>query len=383
MADNVRYESRINQVNRKIKVLVLSNGTRVTYKFRKELLVSLLGKKYEVVLSAPDDGFCPELQCLGIRFVENPLERRGMNILKDVQVFFQYIQLIRTEKPDIILGYTIKPNIYGNLAAKFFGLPVISTITGLGDAFLSSGFFASFIRFLYRVSLSKRTRIAFQNESDKEIFLRARLTTESKCFLLPGSGVNLDEFTPLPYPHQTKLVFTYIGRILRTKGINELLDASQKVKKIYSDEVEIKIVGPLEDDYAEQIADYSTRGMITYLDFQADIRPVIKNSNCIVLPSYQEGMSNALLEAAAMARPLIATNINGCKEIINNGVNGFLCEPRSSESLFQALESFLKLSFSEKERMATESRKIVEQKFNRAVVVETMINEIFSLVPNC
>ena len=360
------------------RILILTNSTIGLYKFRKELLEKL-GKTHKVFVSVPSDGFENELKNLDIHYIKTPVDRRGTNPLRDFLLLCRYFFIIIRTRPNVILTYTVKPNIYGNLAAKLFLIPVISTITGLGDGFLNDRLSGKLVRFLYRIALWRTKTVAFQNREDVTVLSNYGIIRNQNLLFVKGSGVNLSQHTPIKYPNDGTINFLFIGRKMTTKGVGHLINASEKLKKegyIFK----TMLIGDTDEaDITERLEKSEKDGIITNLSFQKNVSDFIAKAHVVVLPSYSEGMSNVLLEAAASARPLITTDVSGCREVVDEGINGFLCTPKSDESLYRAMKDFLNIDNSHRESMGLKSREKVEKEFNRNDVINIMINEIVRL----
>lgn len=352
-------------------ILVLCNGSMVMYKFRKELLIKL-AKQYQVVLCAPNDGCVQELEELELTYVDIPIDRHGINPLVDMRLMRTYRDIMLKWSPVAVLTYTIKPNLYANLIARR-KIPVISTVTGMGNTFLRGGAVGKLVVFLYRMAFKYAHRIVFQNDEDRLIMKKLNIPINGKTVILAGSGVNLEEFRPLPYPLEDPVVFLFIGRMLREKGIVELIKAAKILKEkgyIFT----VNLAGYYDDSLRLEVEAAQDHKIVKYVGFCNDIASQVRDSHCIVLPSYKEGMSNALLEAAAMARPLIACNVSGCREIVEHGKNGLLCQPKDAEALSMAMEEFINLKTEERTKMGAYSREKVEREFDRNNVVHEMMH---------
>lgn len=358
--------------------LILANGTLSLYRFRKELLEAL-AEKGRVYVSSPDDGFLDEIKALGVTFIDTALDRRGTNPVKDYALLRKYRKIMRETKPDIILTYTIKPNIYGNLAAKGTGIPIISTVTGLGESFLSGGLISRLTQFLYRVSFRYAARVVFQNAEDEELLSRAGIVSGQKISRVPGSGVNLEDYAFYGMPETSPVRFLYSGRLMKSKGIFELLEATQRLYTEMLGAFEVLLAGYYDGELEAAVKSAEGRGA-RHLGFVSDMQSLLRDCHCVILPSYKEGMSNALLEAAATGRPLITTNVSGCREIVDDGINGFLCAPRDAYSLYNCMKRFLALSPEERVEMGLASRKKTESEFDRKLVVRTMLDMIDEII---
>jgi len=358
----------------KERVLILSNNSFGFYRFRKELLEALV-KRYEVYVSTPDDGYIDEMKAIGIKFVDTPINRRGVNPFKDLALLRRYRFMMREIKPDVVLAHTAKPNIYGNLAARRLKIPVISAITGLGDGFHNKNIVGSIVKFLYRVSLRKTVCITFPNRDDEGIMRRAGIIRDHhRVLFVSGSGVNLQDYQVLEYPESDEVSFLYMGRIKASKGVGELIEASRKLKLESKSGFNVTLMGMDEEEVSMDEA--IKEGVIRYIGLQKDIVPHVRAAHCIVLPSYTEGMSNSLLEGAASGRPLITTTAPGCKEAVDEGVNGFLCQPADAHGLYECMKRFTLLSNDERLKMGLASRRKVENEFDRNLVVDIMLKEI-------
>lgn len=356
------------------KILILTNSGMGLFKFREELIQSLIEKDYKVTLSFPYDEYTERFNLMGCSYKNTKLDRRGLNPLKDFILVLKYLNIIIKENPDTVLTYTIKPNIYGGLVCRILNKTHITNITGLGSSFENDNIIRKIIVLLYKVSLKKSKMIFFQNKSNLEQFKKI-VFSSFKYDLLPGSGVNLDKFSQLEYRDTDRINLLYIGRLMKDKGIDELLEVSKFLYKEGSN-VSFTIIGENEECYDEKIYDYQQRGYLKYLGVKSDIRKYAEECSAIILPSYHEGLSNVLLEGASMGLPLLASNIPGCKEVIDDGVNGLLFEPKNVNSILKVIDKFQNLSFNERKKMGLNSRLKVENEFNRNVVITKYLNEI-------
>lgn len=351
-----------------MKILILSNNCRGIYHFRSSLIKKMIEEKNVVYVVAPPDDLTNKLSQLKINFIPIQLNRRGMNPFKDFTLLFNYLKLIRSLKPDKIITYTIKPNLYGGLAAMFLHKDYAINITGLGTSFQKENLLKRIVTIWYRLVCLRVKVVFFENEGNKQVFIENQIVNERKCCVLHGAGVNLDDFYFTAYPPQSSpLHFLFIGRVMKEKGVDELLEAASRIKMDYPDII-FDFVGPMEDDYQDVIASYVTKGIIQYHGYQEDVRPFIQQCHCFVLPSYHEGMANTLLECASMGRPLITSDIHGCKEAISD--NGFLCQVQDAQDLYQKLLAFIALPYKRKKQMGLNSRKHMEAVFDKKKVVE-------------
>lgn len=367
------------ETNRKIrtnmkKILILANSASGLYDFRNELIISLL-EQYEVHIALPDAEKVPELAKEGCIIHHTPIDRRGMNPKTDWKLMKQYKEIMKQVKPDCVLTYTIKPNIYGNLCCRRLRIPYLVNITGLGSAFENGGLIQKLVVFLYRVALKKANCIFFQNDTNRAIFEEFGIRGKHSR-LVPGSGVNLDRHAFEEYPSkEEKPVLLYVGRIMKEKGADELFYAAKKIKQEYPD-VQFELVGYYEDDYKELVEQYEKEGILKLTSYQKEIHPYYKRAAAVIMPSYHEGMSNVILEASATGRPVLASKIPGCIEGFEEGKTGIGFEARNPEALYQAIRSFLQLSYEERKEMGQNARMKMERDFDRKKVVAAYREEI-------
>ena len=354
------------------RILILANNDLGLYKFRKELIQELINQ-YEVYISLPDGKFVSNLTNLGCKFINTPINRRGTNPITDLKLFLKYVKILKTINPDVVLTYTIKPNIYGGIACRILNLPYIANITGLGTSLENKGLLQKIIVHLYKIALKKAKCVFFQNNENKQFFIDNNISV-GKGRLIPGSGVNLKHFHVLDYPASDTIEFVFISRIMKEKGIEQYLEAAEYIKNKYPN-TRFHICGFCEEDYQEKLEEMQSKGIIVYHGVLDDVREILKITHCTVHPTYYpEGMSNVLLESAACGRPIITTNRAGCREIVEDGVNGYIVAERNHEDLIEKIEKFLKLSYKEKMEMGLMSRKKVENGFDRRIVRLSKVN---------
>ncbi|WP_349727928.1 glycosyltransferase family 4 protein [Peribacillus frigoritolerans] len=355
------------------KILILANNDVGLYKFRKELLKELV-KENEVYISLPNGEFISELIELGCKFIDTAINRRGTNPITDLKLILNYRRIIKDIKPDLVLTYTIKPNVYGGIACRMSDITSIANITGLGSAVENGGILQKITLFLYKVSLKKVKCVFFQNKENEEFMLKKKIISGNHR-LIPGSGVNLDYYSLLDYPSDKTINFLFIARVMKEKGIDQYLEAADYIRRKYPNTV-FHILGFCEDAYEDKLKEMQAKDIIKYHGMQSDVREYHKISHCTIHPTYYpEGMSNVLLESAACGRPIITTNRSGCQEIVDSGLNGFIVEQQNSEDLIEKIEKFLELNYEEKKQMGIEGRKKVEKEFNRNLVVNAYIEE--------
>ena len=355
-----------------MKILILANFDVGLYQFRRELIAELL-KSHEVLISLPGGELVRPLEEIGCRFLPTSVDRRGIDPRKDLVLLLKYFKILQKERPDLVITYTIKPNIYGGFACRLFGIPYAANITGLGTAFQKSGALQTLVSTMYRSALKRAKVVFFENAGNMETLLNEGIVHQKQCKLLPGAGVNLEHYALTPYPQETELVrFLFIGRVMAEKGIDELFTAMERLQR---DGVSccLDVLGGCEEDYAQKIEAYTAEGWLHYYGYQKDVRPFIAQAHCFVLPSWHEGMANTNLECAAMGRPLITSRIHGCMEAVIEGESGLLCESKHVDSLYDAMHQFCGMSNKRRETMGAAGRKHMEEVFDKKKVVsETM-----------
>lgn len=358
------------------KILILANLDVGLYKFRKALIQELLDQGNEVYISLPKGMLVEKMKGMGCHFIETPVDRRGINPATDFKLMLRYFEILKTIKPDLVITYTIKPNIYGGLAARLKRVPYAINITGLGTAFQNENMIKKLVVFLYKLACKKAKTIFFENEENKNVFLQNKIIKKSQACLLPGAGIDLTEYKMTQYPKESRNIrFLFIGRVMKEKGVEELFKAARNIKKVYP-EASFDIVGPMEDDYKDRIHSLVKNGIIYYYGYQEDVRPFIEKCDCFVLPSYHEGMANTLLESGAMGRPLITSRIHGCMEAVKEGENGYLVDVKDARGLEDKIKDFIELSYEEKKKMGEMSRKVMVEKFDKKDVVRMTVREL-------
>lgn len=357
-------------------ILILTNNLVGLYKFRKEIIQNLINNGYKVSISAPSNDYTKKFLEMGCEMSCEDFDRRSKNPFKNFKLLLEYMFLLKRLHPDIVLTYTIKPNIYGGIACRFFKIPYIVNITGIGSAFQKKNIIRRIVVKLYKIALKSANCIFFQNVSNMEFF-KNKILSNQHIELLPGSGVNLIEHKFEEYPkNKGKFVFLTIGRILQDKGFNELLDAAKLIHTKHND-IEFCIVGSFDDlSFKDRITELENQGIVVFLGFQDDIHKIIAKSHCIIHPSYHEGMSNVLLEAAATGRPVIASDIPGCRETFIDGVTGISIIPKDIISLTSGIEKMINMSNKEREKMGIKARSYVSKNFDRNIIVTKYTEEI-------
>lgn len=359
----------------KEKILFLVNHDVVIYNFRLELVERLLKEGYEVHISSPYGERIDELVDLGCIYHEIEVERHGMNPLSELKLLSNYRSLLNEVKPDYIFGYTIKPNIYGAIAAKEKKIPFIANITGLGTAVENPGPVQKMMILLYKFAFTDVQKVFFQNTENRQFFIDHKIAID-KHGLLPGSGVNLKRFSTKNYPNDDVIRFAFISRIMKEKGIDQYLEAAKTIKEKYKN-VEFHICGFCEKEYEGKLNEYNENGIVIYHGMIRNVSEFLENIHCVVHPTYYpEGLSNVLLEACATGRPIITTDRSGCREVVDDGINGYKISQKNTQELVEAIDQFINLSFDEKKNMGLNGRKKVEKEFDRNIVIDKYMMEI-------
>lgn len=356
------------------KILILANSSIGLSSFRRDLILRLM-QENEVVASTPFDGKESELLETQCRLIETAVDRRGVNPATDLRLYRAYKKLLKSEKPDLVITYTIKPNIYGGYAARRMKVPYAVNITGLGTAFQKKGMLRRLVTAMYKLGLKKSRVVFFENEENRQIFIREKIVREDQTCLLNGAGVNTEHFGFRAYPDDAKdgvTRFLFIGRVMKEKGVDELFSAMERLHA-EGTACELHVLGGYEDHYEARIKECEAAGWLRYHGYQNDVRPFIENCHCFVLPSYHEGMANVNLESASMGRPVITSRIHGCMEAVEEGVSGLLCEKQNADSLYEAMKAFISLPHDQKAAMGAAGRARMETVFEKSKVVDATV----------
>ncbi len=367
------------------KILIAANATWNLVNFRAGLIRGLVAAGYEVVAVAPSDEYVPQLIELGCRYIPLSMDNKGKHPGRDLLFFLRFLRLLRQENPAIYLGYTIKLNIYGSLAAHALGIPVINTIEGLGAVFIQKTWLTYFVSGLYRMSLLRSSKVYFLNNEDMTLFIDNGLVPKSVVDRLPGIGVDLDRFVPVPLPDKTPLRFLLIARMLWDKGVGEFVEAARILKRRGID-AEFCLLGFLDVQNPtaisrQQMDEWVAEGVIRYLGVSDNVVEEIALADCVVLPSYyREGTPRTLLEAAAMARPIVTTDSVGCRDVVDDGINGYLCKPQDAIDLADKMAQIVALSYAEREAMGQRGREKMEHEFDEQIVVDKYLQAIRAIL---
>lgn len=357
------------------KILILTNSINGLYSFRRELIEELLQNSLNVIISAPDDTRTNYFKDIGCNMIETNISRRGTNPISDFRLLLNYLRIIKKFKPDVVLTYTIKPNVYGGIVCRLTSTPQIANITGLGTAVENKGILQKITLTLYKIGLMKSKCIFFQNKENMN-FMQYNGIGINNGRLIPGSGVNLSHYELMDYPKSTVINFLFISRIMKQKGIDQYLETAKHIKKKYPNTV-FHVLGNCDVFYRNILEELHEKNIIRYHGRQDDVREFHKIYHCTIHPTYYpEGMSNVLLESAACGRPIITTNRSGCREIVDNGINGYVVEQQNSKDLIKKVRKFIELSYEEKRQMGLAGRDKVEKEFDRKIVVNAYKDEI-------
>ena len=358
-----------------MRVLVLTNNDVGLYKFRKELLEELINNNYEVFVSLPYGKFIENVVDMGCHYIETDINRRGMNPFEDISLYNHYVKIMKDIKPDVVLTFTIKSIIYGGMASERTNTPYISNISGLGSALVKKGPLQTLLVNMYKVALRKSNRTFFQNQDNLDFMLGKHIIKDNYD-LLPGSGVNLKQYHYCAYPKDDIINFVFVGRTMKEKGFDLYLDTAEYIHNKYPNTA-FHICSMKEENYEERINDLVSKGVCVDHGLVEDMQKIYEQIHCIIHPTYYpEGMSNVLLEASACGRPIITTNRPGSKEIIDDGVNGFVVKEKDLEDLIKKVEKFIKLTNKQREAMGKAAREKVERQFDRQIVVDKYMQEI-------
>lgn len=357
-----------------MKSVFLTNDINGFYNFRREVVEAFL-KECDVVIFAPIGERTSYFKKLGCKMISVKIERHGINPINDIKLMQQYLKNLRIEKPDIVYTYTIKPNIYGGIICSFMRIPYVPNITGLGTAVEKPGLLQMITINLYRFALRKAKKVFFQNSSNMD-FMICKKVVKKRYDLLPGSGVNLNDFTVSDYPDDHSIDFAFISRIMKEKGIDQYLEAALFIRSKYP-QTRFHVCGYCEQNYEEKLKKLDEEGIIIYHGLVKNMNLIYEQVHCTVHPSYYpEGLSNVLLESCASGRPIITTNRPGCREVVENGKNGFIVVERDSQDLIEKIEQFLLLSNQERKNMGLVGRTKVEREFDRHIVINKYLEEL-------
>ncbi|MER9299913.1 glycosyltransferase family 4 protein [Mesorhizobium sp. M0621] len=367
------------------KIIISINTSWNVVNFRKGLIEAMQSHGYDVVIAAPRDEYSSLISAMGCRHVELEMDNSGTSPLRDMVLLWRYWRLLRRERPLAFVGFTIKPNVFGSIAANLNGVPVINNISGLGTAFVRGGLLLRIAKALYRVALARSKMVFFQNDDDRTLFVDERLVRQEQTGLLPGSGIDLVRFAlSSEAPSRSDaIVFLLVARLLWDKGVGEFVEAARLVRQEMPG-VRFQLLGFLDVENRtavswREVEQWVGEGLIEYLGSTDDVRPFLRAADCVVLPSYREGTPRSLLEAAAMGKPLIATDVPGCREVVDHAVNGFLCKARDPDDLASKMIEFARMNGASRDRMGAQGRNKVERQFSETIVIDRYMQQIEKL----
>lgn len=371
----------MKSATRQKTVFIVLNTTWNLVNFRSSLIKALVAAGYRVIAVAPPDDHVPRLMRLGCEYQPLAMDSGGTNPFRDVVLTWRFFLLLKKFQPLAFLPYTPKPNIYGSMAANLLGIPVINNVAGLGSVFIKGGWLAKLVKLLYRTSLAHSKKVFFQNPDDRDFFVAQGLVKYSITDLLPGSGIDLQYFTPTPKPdiHQP-FRFLLLSRMLKDKGIFEFVAAARMLRPKFPD-VQFVLLGFLDVENPtavsrELMAQWQQEGVIQYHGEAQDVRAHIAAADCVVLPSYREGTPRTLLEAAAMAKPIITTTAIGCRQVVEDGINGFACNIADSDDLAHKMALMLNLTSEQRANMGRKGRLKVEREFDQSIVIQRYLTAL-------
>lgn len=367
------------------KIIMSINASWNIVNFRASLIRALQESGIDVVAVAPEDQWSAALAPLGVSYAPIAMDKSGASPTRDLQLLRDYGRILREVRPDAFLGFTAKPNIYGSLAAHRLSIPVLNNISGLGTAFIKQSWLTPVVSNLYRFALRKSHTIFFQNPDDRDLFVGKKLVPGQRTRLLPGSGIDLEAYRPDPLSGApTTTTFLLVARMLWDKGVGEFVEAARLVKREHPT-ARFQLLGFADADNRtavsrDQLDAWVAEGLVEYLGATDDVRPFLRAADCVVLPSYREGLPRSLLEAAAMGKPLIATDVPGCREIVSDGNNGFLCAARDPSSLATAIRKLLTLPTDARAEMGKKSREMVENRYDEKIVHRIYLDALQSAI---
>lgn len=369
-----------------MKIVLTVNAAWNALNFRRPVIEALLSQGHNVTILAPVDHAADQLRALGCDVVNLEMDVQGLSPRKDARLIGHFRHHFAALKPDVVLSYTVKNNIFGAIAAKRLNIPFLPNISGLGTAFLSGGALRLVVENLYRFAFHGLPILFFQNPDDKDLFVQRGLAQSQQSRLLAGSGVDLDHFTSAPMPVHSKTVFLMISRLLRDKGAVEFVEAAKIIRSKHEN-VHFQMLGSVNAANrsalgVDDLERWTSEGIIEHLGEHADVRPFIRQADCIVLPSYREGAPRTLIEAASMARPLIATDVPGCRHVVDHERTGLLCKPRDPVSLARSCTEFLSFSRDRRRRMGCEGRRKMHREYCQSFVIKAYLQAIDEVTPN-
>ena len=366
-----------------MRIAIVLNTSWNIYNFRMNFIKTLLEQGHEVHTIAPEDSFTPLIRQAGCIHHRVKMDSRGANPLKDSALIFELFTIYRKVKPDTVLHYTIKPNVYGTIAAALLGIPVINNVCGLGTVFLKDNLISAIAIFLYKISFRFASKVFFQNSDDQKLFIDKKLVNAKAVDTLPGSGIDLKKFQPLSFKRNDKFTFLLISRLISDKGVLEFVAAVKKLRTLGID-AHFQILGAMDPLHkrgikVEVIAEWINSGTIEYLGTTNDVRQFIQNADCIVLPSYREGTPRTLLEAASSCKPIIATDVPGCNNVVEHNINGYLCKLKDIDDLADKMKNMAELADETLKIFGKNGRAKMEAQYDESLVINKYLAALVEL----
>lgn len=367
-----------------MKVAVVLNTSWNIYNFRMSLLKALAEQGHEVHTLAPLDDFTPYLTAAGFTHHNVRMDSRGANPIKDMALIFEFGAIYKKIKPDVVLHFTIKPNIYGTLAARLLNIPVINNVCGLGTVFLKKGVVSWVAKSLYKLAFRFPKKVFFQNEDDQQLFVAEKLVKLELTGLLPGSGINVSDFVPVPFKTNKEFTFLLVARLIYDKGIAEYIEAIRILRK-YGVKARFQLLGGTDPEHKRGISlkvldEWIKEGLVDYLGKTKNVQSFVNEADCIVLPSYREGSPRSLMEAACLQKPIITTDVAGCRHVVEHQYNGLLCKLQNPEDLAGKMEEMMRLPEADRLRMGTNGRRKMEKEFSDKIIIKKYLEAIDSIL---
>ncbi len=373
-----------------MRVAIVLNSSWNVYNFRLSLINSLQKQGYHITVIAPKDAYSEKLIACGCAFEDVPMDSRGINPIRDMVLIWALYKVYKKLRPDVLLHYTVKPNIYGTLAASLLRIPMINNVCGLGTVFLKSGLVSLIATSMYKIAFRFPNKVFFQNEDDLNLFTRKKLIKQQITDLIPGSGIDLNKFSPLIFPkeidNEKPFTFLVISRLIYDKGIMEYIEAIRILRE-KGVNARFQLLGAKDPAHKrgiplEIIDQWIKDGLVEYLGTAEDVRPIINDADCVVLPSYREGLPRTLLEAASFEKPIVTTNTPGCRHVVKNDLNGYLCEVKDAKDLADKMYTMYSKNDDELASMGRAGRVLVQEKYDDKLVIESYFRSIQSLSSN-
>ncbi len=355
------------------KICIITNHYYMLWQFRRELILELK-KHHQVVLIMPFVGHEEDFKALGLRCIECAVDRRSINPAKDLKLMQTYRRLLKQEKPDLVVTYSIKPNVYGGLVCSQLKIPFYANVQGLGTAF-QNPILSKIVTAMYSAAFRKVEKVFFENEPNAQLFRDLKIVKPEKQVVLAGAGINTEHFALEPYPTYDKVRFLHLGRLMREKGMDEILYAIRRLHQ-EGEAFDLDLVGFFDDDYKQEVEALVNEGIATFHGFQPEPRPYYAAASCVLIPSHHEGMSNVILEAAATGRPVIVTDIPGCREAVEHGVTGLLVRAKDGQSLYEAMKEIIHTPHQQREEMGKLGRAKMERQFRKEMVVAQTVEAL-------